>query len=678
MRLRRLIRTREVLLTVKNSAGRASITVFLSLTLLVILALLGTTVEVARGKACRIYGRRVLKNAADSLLTEYSRPLWEKYRLFFIEDGGKPFRQSIAEYAADTLEPETRLSGAASIYDAALSDVRVEELRYIGDDGGAALIRQIEDYMKRSLAADVVKKLVGKTKSLDYLEQSAEEIDRKAAEEKEAAADGRRLMELMELIDGVDGMGRGVTGRKYFVKMFCHGKKRPERFGVTETAVWNVMKENIVELQVYFGRLQTSEPIRRKFLAMTEKAGEKTRRALELVKELESSPADLHVTGDIRGVLTSNLNILETTGKLLGQPVGEETVAELKRLWKGYDTKGISFDYTGIGEKGGAPNPMDSFADAISGGLLKLVVEKGTKLSSKSVKNPDHYRKLYEAAEEEEASSDSLEKLTGEEVELQAGVRGIGRAAATDVMLCGYLKKYFSSVAQKAGEGRKCLDYEWEYIVCGGKSDRGNLENVVGRLVLLRGVINTAAILSSSSRRETAHTAALAVVGFTGMEPLIRFTQTLFTVLWGMAEALVDVAALLQGREVPLVKSPDKLRVEFKDLYQIRNEYVIKKARTYPKASSGSFGYSEYLMLFLMGNGTEKNCYRMMDLMEWNIRADSLPEFRLGICADSFQVTGDFSFATKLFRLPSVQDIVGRRLQDFQQSVRIRAGYTGG
>lgn len=113
-----------------NKYGRASISVFLSLTLVVILALLGTLVEIGRGKVCQVHGRRTLRSATDSLLTEYSLPLYQEYRLFLLEDVGKPFEKSIAEYAADTLEPGSIFPVRTDLFDLALTDLAVEGKTY--------------------------------------------------------------------------------------------------------------------------------------------------------------------------------------------------------------------------------------------------------------------------------------------------------------------------------------------------------------------------------------------------------------------------------------------------------------------------------------------------------------------------------------------------------------------
>lgn len=668
-------------MTTRSRWNNGSITVFLTLTMLVIMALLGTMVEVARGKVCRVYGRRTLRTATDSLLTEYSRPLYEKYRLFFIENGGKPFRESIADYAAGSMSGDAVSAGCMDFYDGVLNDVIVGNERYAGDDGGAALQEQITEYMKRSLASDAVEKIFGQTKKLDGLSKSAEEIDRKVEEEKKAAEGELSVLELMRLIDGVDCSGGRVKGQDVFVKMFSVEKKEAKWFGITEPTVWNAVKGNIVELQEYFSRIQESTAVRQQFSELIRKAKTTVGSALSIAEKAETHLKDCNVGGDVCSILKSNLHILQETEKYLEQPLTDDSISELESLWKGYNTSGIIFDYAGINEKGGAENPMDSFSDAIAGGLSKLVLKKDYKISKKTVKTPDRYRGLYapevdgagqKASEKDDWSKEFAEHET---VELKSGVKGISQTATEDIMLYEYMKKYFSTAVNAVGTGNKRLDYEWEYILCGGKSDQENLDEVISRLVLMRSVINTVAILSSTQKRNTAYTAALAVVGFTGLDLLVRFTQTLFIIMWGTVEALVDVAALLQGKKIPLVKTADGIVVEFSELYQISNQFITKKAEGLSQKTAYSFGYPEHLMLLMAGLGHEYRLYRMMDLMEWNIRDNVTKKFNFGICVDSFEVTGKFTFATKFFRLPSIQEMADRQLYHFQQGITIDAGY---
>lgn len=662
----------------RTDYSAAGITVFLSLTLLVIMALLGTMVEVTRGKVCQVYGRRILRSAVDSLLTEYSRPLYEEYHLFFIEDAGKSFEQSIAEYAADSLEVKGILTKGSDLYDGTLTDVTTDQKKYMGDDGGEELRRQIADYMKRSIASDAFDKVRGEMEPVEEIGKSAGEIEKKAREEKEAAELDEKLLELMKLIDGAEYSEGAISGNNYFVKMFYRGECRAEDFGITEAAVWKEMKANLVDVDEMLEQIEKDPTEKDAFLTQVEKAAKKAEQALAVVKDLGKDILKLNLGSDVESFLKSNLRILNETQDLLKESLTKEHLSELKQLWKQYDTSGVIFDYSGIGEEGGAESPMDSFKETISGGLSKLVIKEVQDVSEKKTTHADQYKKLYGSGKKEEDYAKNVQDFAEEEeVSLQGAVKDIAGISMTDYLLMEYLKKFFSTVSHPVGEMEKRLDYEWEYIVCGGGSDKENLEQVINRLVLMRTVVNTAVIGASSAKRETAYAAALAVVGFTGLEPLVRFTQTLFIVLWGMAESLVDVAALLQDKKVALLKTEKDIVVEFSDLYQINHPFIMDKVKRFPDSKGKDFGYEQYLMLFMLGNGSSATCCRMMDLMEWNIKDNYFKGFNLGICVSSFCVKGAFSFPTKFFRLPFIQDILGQDREWFGAEVSLQAGYAG-
>lgn len=663
----------------QNKKGkRGGITVFLSLTLLVILALAGTMAEVTRGKVCQVYSRRTLGSASDSLLTEYSRPLYEQYQLFFIEDAGKSFEKSIAEYAADTLEPDSISEKSTDLYAGTLTDVKVDAKRYVGDDGCEAMKEQICTYMKRRLAADVFDKFRGKAKPAESLERTAGELEKKAEEEKEAAKWNTTLLELMKLVDGVSCSDGKITGRKYFVKMFCSGEKRRESLGIAEESVWGAIKENVIHMEGVRNDIYKDKIKRKAFLTNVREADKCLKKAQELVSAMGKDIEKSGISPRAADILSSNHRVLLEIQKILQKDSVEEAeLSVLKQLWRRYDTTGIVFDYTGIGTQGGAENPLDHFKETISGGVSKLVIKQDLKLSEKNAANADHYRKLYEGKSEQEDYSEAVQGFANsEEIKLQGAVKDLAHISTTDFMLVEYMKRYFSSIKKVVDHRKRRLEYEWEYIVCGGNSDKKNVEQVLNRIVLMRTVINSGVLFASASRRETTHAAALAVVGFSGLEPLVRFTQTVFTVLWGMTESLVDVAAILQEKKVPLIKTEKDIKVDFADIFRISRPYIMDKVRAFPDASQEDFGYEQYLMLFLAAGGSDVMCYRMMDLMEWNIKDNDFSGFQFGSCVDSFMVSGTFSFQTKFFRFPYIQKMLDRKQEEFNRETRIYAGYS--
>lgn len=657
---------------------QAGITVFLSLTLLIILALLGTMVEVTRGKVCRIHGRRTLKAATDSLLTEYSRPLYDEYHLFFLEDAGTPFATEISEYAVDTLEPGDGILGRRTdLYDGVLTDVNISDKRYVGDNECEAMKQQICEYMKRAMVTEALTSFQKKTDSIQHVENAALELEKKAEEEKKYAQSSKILLELMKQIDGVSYSGGKISGEKYFVKMFVLEERRSESLGITEAMVWNAIKEKVVSVEKELDTILQKGKATIKFKKQIQNALKKAEESIEILGKMENHAEQVGIHGDARKILLANKKILEETKGIIQQEnITEDEVKQLKNRWRDYNTSGIVFDYTGIGENGGMESPMESFKEIISNGLTPLVVKDFSKLSQKEVENPDNYYQLYKDKNEEENYEKNVQNFAEkEEVKLQGAVKDIAQISTTNFMLAQYMKDYFSNVKNPVGDMEKRLDYEWEYIVCGENSDQANLEQVINRIVLMRTVINTGILMSSSAKKETAYAAALAIVGFTGMEPLVRLTQTMLLVLWGMAESLVDVAAILQDKKVLLVKKEKDFAVDFYDLYKISNLYIQGEVKKKISAEKTDFGYEEYLMLFVAANGSAKTCYRMMDLMEWNIKDNHVKNFNLGICVDSFSVTGAYIFGTKFFQMPFVQQVLERKLELFRTRAKVNAGY---
>lgn len=61
---------------------------------------------------------------------------------------------------------------------------------------------------------------------------------------------------------------------------------------------------------------------------------------------------------------------------------------------------------------------------------------------------------------------------------------------------------YRFPVKEEEKEGRKptVLTYEWEYLICGNGIDKENLQAVIGRLILLRTLLNFVTILGDKEK----------------------------------------------------------------------------------------------------------------------------------------------------------------------------------
>ena len=202
------------------------------------------------------------------------------------------------------------------------------------------------------------------------------------------------------------------------------------------------------------------------------------------------------------------------------------------------------------------------------------------------------------------------------------------------VLALEYLGKYFGDYRTPA-EGH-VLAYELEYVLCGKQSDRDNLEGVVGRLLLLREAANMLHIISDSEKQGAAMALATALVGFTGNTAIIKMVQIGIMAAWAYAESILDLRALLAGNKIALLKSREQWTTQLGSLAQ------IFAGGQQAKNCENGLSYQNYLKGFLFMMKEKNLAYRMMGIMEQNIR--QIPVYhncRMDhiLCALSYEVS---------------------------------------
>lgn len=663
---------------------RGSITVFLSLSGILIIALLGTLVETARYTACGNHTVRTIRTSAEALLTEYSRPLYDHYGLFFLEDTGIPFEKVIAGYASDTME--SALAGTMDFLKGEIHQVSVADKTYVGDQEAAPLQQEIRGLMGRRITGDQLKKWLKRSSDAGDSDKKAEEIEETVENQREMAELDKQLLKLMKWIDGITVSNGKISCAGEFVKMFAVKEKKSQYFGVNESAVWKKMKEHLDDSPRHWRQMD-----RKSFLAKIKKVIKLTDQAIKEEGQLERAynrcrgknrefaDHDKKMQQLIRqmSVLRGNRHILTETEKLLKEPLKEEGADLLDQLWKDYDTESICFDYTGVEEQGGADHPLEALSTVWGDGILNLVIRDPKKLSGASVAKADESAMLYrEQGETDEDYGERISELTEKEkVSLSGAAGDLVKYGMDHFFLDRYIQDKFSSYEKTVSGWKRALKYQWEYIVAGRSSDKKNLEAVLNRILMIRTPVNFAAIYKDAAKKQQAYAAAAAVVGFTGMEPLIRFTQTMILVVWSIVEALVDVAGILQGRDVPLLKKSSQILTSFPQIFQLTGKAITKRAGRFAAAGKKSFGYKDYLLLFLGMKERKKKLYRVMDLIQWDMNKNGYERFRLDRCVFSIKVSASIVFPARFFHMPVIGAMLGRDIRDYSYACEIEKGY---
>ncbi len=208
----------------KEKEKRGSITVFLSLILLLILAVAMTTIEAARVNGAKVYTERALQSAMDSVLGEYYLPLFQEYHLFGLDSGYGTDNMALdtvtskmTDYMEYTFNPGKGLKTPGGspyeyfdLYGINISHVNINRVNTLKDFDGKLFINQAVSYMKY--------KEVGE-KLESFLPKLSDTLDTKTVQEvllkKQETADSlyevdKRILSLMQLIDGITISEKGV------------------------------------------------------------------------------------------------------------------------------------------------------------------------------------------------------------------------------------------------------------------------------------------------------------------------------------------------------------------------------------------------------------------------------------------------------------------------------------
>ena len=641
---------------------------FLSMAGLLVLALLGTMVETARFTLCENQGERGLFCATESLLAEYSRPLEKQYGLFGLESGGEAYETSIARYLSYGLEPGGE--HITSFLAQQNQGINIEKKEYMGDHKAGILQEQIEGKMLRKAVKEGLKNFLSKTQQVTESETKAAQIEDQVEQEKKEASNSQELVKLMRLIDGIYIRNGKVCCEKYFMKMFAAGAVKSQKFGVHEKAVWEKMKKKIRSFSGY-------EKKRSELKKDIEQVIQRLEEAVIIRDRLQQSGVFNESESTFRQILSSlvvldsNLKVLKDMKELLMKEGTDWD--DIKDCWKGYQTETPEFDYTGVQEQGGGENPVTGISQAWKKGILNLVWEK--ELSKKEINTPDNYNGLYKEDQEDEKYEDRVTDFLDEEkVDLKSGLVSAGNYALGSYALDQYIQQYFTGFMSEKTKWKRCLDYQWEYILCGKKSDVENLNGVLNRILLIRMVNNFLVICKDSRMEGEARAAALAAVGFTGMQPLVTFTKTMILLAWSMVESLVDISALLQQRHVPVVKTSKDILTTFPQIFQIRAKDICARAKKRRKADKKSFKYETYIQIFWMMMKPETRRYRLMDLIDGDMGKNGHAGFSVGTMTGGLTVSGKFQIPASFFRVPSVSDMLKRQVtfHSYEKTVTVR------
>ncbi len=385
-----------------------------------------------------------------------------------------------------------------------------------------------------------------------------------------------------------------------------------------------------------------------------------------------------------------------------------ESVQQVKNKMKHYCVKEMQFDYSSFIIEKEITNPLESFSKGYKNNLLSLVIENPSLLSNKAKKSQSESF-ITDNSEEKQQPMNYMEYLkeTAEDSSAEKISENIGEfntlynvehwiESTVDeqfqkLLLTCYIEEHFTSyryikegvtekgiieksfseengvkegqdksdVKKQMVEKESVLAYEEEYIIAGNLKDKENLSDVVTKIVFIRSVLNYIYLLTDSEKSQQAYYTAAGLVGYSCMEPLVQLTKNIILIVWAAEEAMVDVAALLQEKEVPIFKTKETFCISYNDLLSFNRELIHKKAKEVPQnVAETAMNYQHYLQLLSQFLPKEKKLNRMMELIQNNIRLRYDEDFQFKNCIYGMEVKVDFYMKEKFIALPFVKNML--------------------
>lgn len=178
-----------------SESQNGSITIFLALTLVLILSFLFSMVEAARVNGLGELAKRKLILETQSLFGAYNQELWERYGLLFLDMSygtGEPDVRQIEEHL---MEEDYEEGNEKHFYQIALKDVQVEAYALATDREGAEFRRQACEAAKNQLVESEIKNLESQVAVWNKLENEVDNLEEKWKEALTAEEEAEKYVE---------------------------------------------------------------------------------------------------------------------------------------------------------------------------------------------------------------------------------------------------------------------------------------------------------------------------------------------------------------------------------------------------------------------------------------------------------------------------------------------------
>ena len=642
-----------------NNMCRAQITVMATLVFMIVISFVTTCVNAAAMSGYNTVIKQACSLSDESVFTAYSNDMLRQFDIFALKKSDI-INDKVNQYIKTSINTHSK--------DIQLVNAQYDEYRYMTDNGGYGVEEQIVRYMQSGGYIDVIRDY-NSVKDGIKQSDSVSKVSSDIVEVKDTAQES--WIDMKQLINVCDNIGDKEDELQQYAKQLVNTVNTLKEEELTQDELDNTKKdiaENVEEIRdaadeikdmsykiydiidTYEGHMtDTTQQISVSYEALKrhkEELGDTVYSEMkDDINNMEScgeeqngSPVDV-----VEAAVDNDISVLDELLKKSDINIRQDESIDniinmsenVQRLCGELKVREVADRYCEyIDEDDSKPdiNVLTRIYKLFKEGITGLVID--TDISDKTIE--------YDNLADSVVTGTACDDISNLSI----------RSALVNEYIISRFQNYTDYIDSE-NKGTKdilsedrLLDYETEYILCGGKSDKDNLCEVITKLSHIREGANLLYLITDSQKKNECFTLAVQILGYTGNMVLIKAAQYLIMTLWAYAESIVELRGLYSGESISIIKNAGNWETDINGLINLGRENIssgsvqwLKNAGKNRKGTVQpddketdeilSLDYAGYLrILLLMQNGMTRNA-RVMSAMELVMAALGHNDFRM-------------------------------------------------
>lgn len=526
-----------------------------------------------------------------------------------------------------------------------LKNIKAKEKKYVWNNGGEEFVREVSNYMKYAVATEAIDKVINisANKSDDHSNSNISGNNSNSNSNKINGTGNNNGKN-----DSADSNSNGGVGSAEYnlgdVDEIIDDSKSKEIQENVEKICDEIKNLKDADIQKKLKTKKKREMFLEKIMSIEEDIKLYQKDKKECLSELNKDGQNKDNQNSMKDFMDDNLNILKSIEKQLTEEINrlpENSKEQWETIAKDIESKISSLQINERSEEDKKNKGIyENAKGLIEKGILSLVIDETDKISSTTVELKDLPSTIDNKGE------NSLDNVKTKAALVLYGAMKFGN---------------FTNLIKN-----REISYELEYIVAGKDSDRSNLASTVEQIVAVRNVVTLAYLVTDKEKMaliETTAASAATAIGLPFLEPVIK---GVLLESWALAEAINDVKTLLKGKKIDLMKNANNWKTSLKNLLASGSSESENKA---------AIDYKQFCMILIMKNSIETTAYRIMDLIQLNVRKNYNQQFDMKKCVTSLDVEAQYESEPLFVAMPWVINGLNGNIGSYNFSIESQLKY---